>query len=51
MFKMKIHFTNTLPCPLHFIVVSHILLRRLRYGGKVRKVESRKRPRHTCRRI
>ena len=36
---------------LHFTIAFRILFRKLHYGGKVRKAESRKRPRHICHRI
>lgn len=53
-FKMKIllcmhYFFHH--CIFIFTIAFRILFRKLHYGGKVRKAESRKRPRHICHRI
>ena len=53
MFKIKIllYALFLLSLYLHFTIAFCILFRKLHYGGKVRKAESHKRPRHICHRI
>jgi len=51
MFKIRMLFYRQSSLYLYFTIDFWILPRRLHYGGKVKKAENRKRPRHTCRHI